>query len=178
MDSRAKLAGHAIHPMLVVFPLGLLVTAFIFDIVYLVNGAAHWGIVSFWMIGAGIIGGLIAALFGWIDWFAIPVGTRAKSIGLTHGLGNVVVLALFAVSWFLRRGHEEIPGVTPIVLAGIGVVCGAVPDGSAASWSSGWESRCAPAQTWMHPVHSRGSWRVQPSSLSRNYDGPDKSAAG
>lgn len=126
MDSRAKLAGHAIHPMLVVFPLGLLVTAFIFDIVYLVNGAAHWGIVSFWMIGAGIIGGLIAALFGWIDWFAIPVGTRAKSIGLTHGLGNVVVLALFAVSWFLRRGHEEIPGVTPIVLAGIGVVCGAV----------------------------------------------------
>jgi uncharacterized membrane protein len=112
--------------MLVVFPLGLLVTAFIFDIVYLVNGAAHWGIVSFWMIGAGIIGGLIAALFGWIDWFAIPSGTRAKSIGLTHGLGNVVVLVLFAASWFLRRGHEEIPGVTPIVLAGIGVLCGAV----------------------------------------------------
>ena len=126
MDSRAKLAGHAIHPMLVVFPLGLLVTAFIFDIVSLIHGGPQWGVVSFWMIAAGIIGGVIAAIFGLIDWSAIPSGTRAKSVGVTHALGNVVVLVLFAVSWYLRRGHEEIPGTTPIVLAGIGVVIGAV----------------------------------------------------
>jgi uncharacterized membrane protein len=121
MESRAKLAGHAIHPMLVVFPLGLLATAFVFDLVHLYTGAGHWAMISYWLIAAGIIGGLAAAPFGTIDWMAIPAGTRAKSVGLTHGLGNVVVLAFFAASWYLRRGHVVDPGTVPIVLAGIGV---------------------------------------------------------
>ena len=59
------------------------------------------------MIVAGVIGGLAAAPLGWIDWFAIPGGTRAKSIGLWHGVGNVVVLVLFVVSWFLRRATRR-----------------------------------------------------------------------
>ena len=42
------------------------------------------------MIVAGIIGGLAAAPFGLIDWLAIPKRTRAKRIGLLHGLGNVL----------------------------------------------------------------------------------------
>src|SRR5207247_8776763 len=40
MESRAKLVGHAIHPMLIVFPLGLLGTAVLFDLVYLLTGNA------------------------------------------------------------------------------------------------------------------------------------------
>lgn len=103
MESRAKVLGHAMHPVLIVFPLGLLATAVIFDLVYLITGGEQWSQVSFWLIAAGIIGGLVAAVPGWIDWFAIPGGTRAKSVGLLHGLGNVVVLVLFAVSWLLRR---------------------------------------------------------------------------
>src|SRR4051794_22996358 len=102
MESRAKLLGHPIHPMLIVFPLGLLATAVAFDIVAMVQGNQSWFHISFWMIGAGIIGGLLAALFGLIDWLAIPNGTRAKRIGMLHGVGNVVVVALFAVSWVLR----------------------------------------------------------------------------
>ena len=103
MESRAKLFGHAIHPILIVFPLGLLATAVVFDVIYLLTGNGQWSLVSFWMIAAGIIGGLASAIFGWIDWFAIPAGTRAKSIGLTHGLGNVIVVGLFIISWLLRR---------------------------------------------------------------------------
>jgi len=57
------------------------------------------------MLVAGIVGGLVAAPFGVIDWLAIPHGTRAKSVGGLHGGGNVVVLLLFAVSWYLRRGQ-------------------------------------------------------------------------
>jgi hypothetical protein len=49
----------------------------------------------------------MAAPFGWIDWFAIPRGTRAKSIGLGHGIGNVIVLLLFVSSWFVRRELPE-----------------------------------------------------------------------
>src|SRR5262245_4626418 len=103
MESKARVFGHALHPILVVFPLGLLATAVIFDLAYLTTNNVTMAIVSFWMIVSGIIGGLIAALFGWIDWFPIPQGTRAKRIGLVHGLGNVVVLLLFLGSWWLRR---------------------------------------------------------------------------
>jgi uncharacterized membrane protein len=102
MEAKAKILGHPIHQMLVVFPLGLLATSLIFDILYLVTGDATWTMVATYLIGAGIIGGLIAAVFGIVDWIAIPDGTRAKSVGLWHGAGNVLVVLLFIASWFIR----------------------------------------------------------------------------
>jgi uncharacterized membrane protein len=110
MESKAKLLGHPIHQMLIVFPLGLLATAVIFDIIALVTGRPAWSDAAFYMIGAGIVGGLIAAVFGLIDWLAIPAGTRAKAIGAWHGGGNVLVVLLFAISWYLR---SEVPGPPP-----------------------------------------------------------------
>src|SRR5689334_18796575 len=122
MESRAKLLGHPIHPMLIVFPLGLLATAVAFDIVGLASGDASWFRISFWMIAAGIIGGLLAAIFGLVDWLAIPARTRAKAIGLWHGAGNLVVTVLFIVSWFLRRPTPEDPGSGALTLSFIAVV--------------------------------------------------------
>src|SRR5438067_9987124 len=72
MESKAKLLGHPIHPMLIVFPLGLLATAVAFDIVALSTSDGSWFRISFWMIAAGIIGGLLSAVFGLVDWIAIP----------------------------------------------------------------------------------------------------------
>jgi len=112
MESRAKLFGHAIHPIMIVFPLGLLATGVIFDVIYLIWGNLTFATVSYWMIAAGIVGGALAAPFGWIDWFAIPGGTRAKSIGLYHGLINVAVLILFAASWWLR---PDVPAKAPTI---------------------------------------------------------------
>lgn len=107
MESRAKSMGHAIHPILIVFPLGLFATAVIFDILYLITDRAGFQVSAAYTIAAGVIGGLVAAVFGLIDWSAIPAGTRAKRVGAVHGLGNVVVVVLFAVSWLLRRGAEN-----------------------------------------------------------------------
>lgn len=126
MESKVKVAGHPVHPMLIVFPLGLLATAVIFDIIYLISEDAQWTVVAYYMIGAGIIGGLAAAVTGWLDWFAIPQGTRAKRIGLWHGLGNVVMLALFLLSWLLRRGALEMPPTGAIVASLAGAVLAAV----------------------------------------------------
>ena len=127
MESRARLFGHPIHPILIPFPLGLLTTSVAFDVVYLLTGDGKWSGISFWMIAAGVIGGLGAAVFGLIDWLAIPSGTRAKSVGLWHGAANVVVVALFSVSWLLRLGAPGEPGIVPIVLSlvGVGVAEGA-----------------------------------------------------
>jgi uncharacterized membrane protein len=122
MESRLKFAGHPVHPMLIVFPLGLLATAVIFDIIYLVSGNPQWTIAAYYMIGAGIIGGLAAAVFGWLDWVAIPSGTRAKRIGLWHGVGNVVVVALFILSWVLRRENPAMPPTGAIVAGLTGAV--------------------------------------------------------
>ncbi|HWG57506.1 MAG TPA: DUF2231 domain-containing protein [Candidatus Acidoferrales bacterium] len=117
-----KIAGHPLHPMLIVFPLGLLSTGVAFDIAALVSGDAGWFNISFWLIGAGILGGLLAALPGLVDWLAIPRNTRAKSIGLLHAGGNVVVLILFAISWFMRRAGDTVPSAGALVLSFIAIL--------------------------------------------------------
>ncbi len=124
MESKAKVFGHPAHPILVAFPIGLFVTGVIFDVVYLVTDTPVAAAVAYWMIISGIIGGLVAAPFGLIDWLAIPPNTRAKAIGLLHGGGNAIVLLLFIGSWLLRRQAPENPGAWAYFLsfAGVGLV--------------------------------------------------------
>jgi uncharacterized membrane protein len=121
MESRVKLFGHPIHPMLIVFPLGLLSTAVIFDVLYVVTGNETLATFSFWAILAGIVGGLVAAIFGAIDWLALPHETRARSIGFIHGTGNVVIVGLFIVSWLLRLDDPAyLPSVAPMLIGLVG----------------------------------------------------------
>lgn len=122
MESRARLLGHSIHQQLIPFPLGLLFTAVVFDTIHLVTADAQWALVAYWMIAAGIVGGLLAAPFGFIDWRAIPVGTRARRVSALHGVGNLVVVALFAGSWLLRSGGEPAPATLTLVLSYSGAV--------------------------------------------------------
>jgi uncharacterized membrane protein len=122
MESRAKLFGHPIHQMLIVFPLGVLGSSIIFDILFLATKNGRWADIAYCMILVGVISGLTAAVFGLIDWLAIPPGTRAKRIGLLHGLGNVVVVLLFIVGWFLRRPAPASPPMLAIILSFAGVV--------------------------------------------------------
>jgi uncharacterized membrane protein len=122
MESRVKLLGHAIHPILIVIPLGVLATSLVFDIVRGITGRSEFSEIAFWDIAVGVVGGLLAAVFGLIDWLSIPDGTRAKSVGLWHGLGNVVVVVLFALSWLLRLGHASEPGLFPVLLSVVAVL--------------------------------------------------------
>lgn len=126
MNAKAKLFGHPIHQMLIVFPLGLLATSLIFDIVYWSTGNGRWADIAYVMIASGIVGGLIAAVFGLIDWLAIPKGTRAKRIGALHGIGNVVVVALFGISWLLRYDNPVSPDVASLILSIAGVALATV----------------------------------------------------
>src|SRR3954470_7726358 len=117
MESRAKLLGHPIHQMLIVFPLGLLAMAVIFDLLAIGLGDGYWSEISYWMIAAGVVTGLLAAPFGFIDWLGIPSGTRAKRIGAVHGAGNVVVVVLFALSWLLRGDAPRTPQTLALTLS-------------------------------------------------------------
>jgi uncharacterized membrane protein len=123
MENRIKVLGHPVHPMLVVFPLGLLATAVIFDILYMINENPAFATTAYWMIAAGVIGGLLAAVFGLADWLTLPRGTRAQTLGLIHGIGNVIVTGLFAVSWFQRSNLTgNIPDGTARVFSFAGVL--------------------------------------------------------
>ena len=79
MESKAKILGHPVHPILIVFPLGLLATAVVFDVIFLVTDNPLWTQAAYFMIGAGVVTGLAAAVPGLMDWLAIPRGTRAKT---------------------------------------------------------------------------------------------------
>ena len=127
-----KIVGHPVHPMLIVFPLGLLATAVIFDIITLSTSDGKWSTMAWYMIAAGIIGGLLAAVFGLADWIGIPSNTRAKAIGLWHGGLNVLVVLLFAVSWLLRRPEPASPSSLALALSFTAVVIAMV-----AGWFGG-----------------------------------------
>jgi uncharacterized membrane protein len=133
MQSRARLLGHPIHPMLVVIPLGLFISAAVLDGLYYWRGNTLFAAISYYNIAGGIVGGLLAAVFGLVDWLAIPSGTRAKRIGLFHGAINVTMVMLFAAAWIARTAFPDL-APTPLVL---GVEAVAIALALLAGWLGG-----------------------------------------
>ena len=119
----ARVARHPIHPMLVVLPLGLWVVALVFDIVYAITGQPTMRAVAFWNVGVGVVGALLAAIPGFVDWLSLT--GRAARIGTYHMLLNLGAVAIFAVNWFVRtRVGSDSPW--PLVLSIVGVVAVAI----------------------------------------------------
>ena len=111
MDSRLRIAGEAIQPVLVMFPLGLFALAVLFDLAELLGAPQIIGALGYWNIAAGLIGGVLAAVAGAIDLMLVRNGTRAKRVGVLQGLMNMGVLILFAVILMLRmRTPDRVAG--------------------------------------------------------------------
>jgi uncharacterized membrane protein len=118
-EGRASIAKHPLHPMLVVFPIGLWVAALAFDIVETVTGNPLWRTLAFWNIIGGIVGALVAAVPGFLD-YPGRAG-RAGRIATWHMVLNLAAVALFAVNAFIRlRVNADSPW--PLVLSIVGVV--------------------------------------------------------
>lgn len=101
--------GHPLHPALVAVPIGAWVSSVVLDVASrFVHDAAAATHAAWWLLGVGVLGALAAALMGFLDLFAIPTGTRAWRLGLTHMSCNLTATALFGVAWFVRR-----PDVAP-----------------------------------------------------------------
>jgi len=127
MESKIKLFGHPVHPLLIVVPLGLFVATMIVDTIYLFTQNSLLPAVSFFNIAIGVLAGLLAALFGFLDWSVIPLNTRAKSIGAWHGIGNVVVVVMFALSWWFRSANINFaPSQLALIFSYSGLVLGVV----------------------------------------------------
>ncbi|GAA4450110.1 DUF2231 domain-containing protein [Phytohabitans houttuyneae] len=133
MQTRVRALGHPVHQMLVVFPLGLFVTGTIFDLIHLISDNGTFAEVGFWMISAGLIGAVLAALTGFADWTSIPRDTRAKRVGALHGALNAAVLVLFLISWLVRLNNvNHAPSGGAFTLQVIAVALG-----GASAWLGG-----------------------------------------
>lgn len=109
MESRIKILGHPAHQLLVPFPIGALSFSVAMDACYSITGnRQHLGTARR-ALDFGLLTALVAAPFGLVDVLAIPKATRARKIGVTHGLGNLAMLGLFATSRLLRRGNGASP---------------------------------------------------------------------
>jgi uncharacterized membrane protein len=125
--SNVAINGHPLHPMVVPFPLASLVGVLIADIVYIATADPFWATASFWLLGFGIVMGLVAGLLGFIDFVTLPPA-RSRT-GWTHLLGNITAIVISAVNLWLRLGDPAaaiVPTglVLSIVVALILVVTG------------------------------------------------------
>ena len=126
MASKASIGGHPLHPMLIPFPIGLLVFSVIADLVYLWGGNPVWqNYIAFYTLLGGIVGGLLAAVPGLIDWATLTNPTIVK-IANWHARVNVTTLAIFGASFYLRTssGAQWITGLPslPFFLSLVGVI--------------------------------------------------------
>lgn len=106
IPSTVGIFGHPIHPALVVFPIGLLVSVLGTDIGYWITRDAFWARASIWLIGLGLVSGLVAGAVGAVDFIRIP-RVRKRTAGWAHMLLNVAALVLSAVNFGLRLGNLQ-----------------------------------------------------------------------
>jgi uncharacterized membrane protein len=102
MYSKAKIAGHPIHPMLVAYPVAFYTATVVCYIVYNSKGDVFWFKVAVVANIAGAIMAAVAALPGFIDWLFIPKNSAPKRTGLTHMICNVLALACFAITAWME----------------------------------------------------------------------------
>src|SRR4029453_2011958 len=96
MESRLQIAGQAVPPVLVMFPLGLFTMAIFFDLGNLLGGPDILGSLAYWNIVAGLVGGTSVGGAAPIDLLFVRE-SQAKRIGVLQNLMNMGVLILFAV---------------------------------------------------------------------------------
>jgi uncharacterized membrane protein len=135
MQGKATIAGHPIHPILVTFPIGCFVAAVVSNIVSIWAGPVFWAAMSTWLLLFGVIGALVAAIFGFIDYLSAPMTPAARSIAAWHMTLNIGMVAIFGLACAVRFLDHTSPlgygltGIGIIVLAVAGILGGNLAHG-------------------------------------------------
>ena len=122
MYSKAKIAGHPIHPMLIPFPIVFYTITVAALIAYTQSLQGFWFRVAIYANCAGVIAAAVAAIPGAFDAFAgIPRGTTARRTALIHGSLNAATLVLFVIGLTQLYAHrlERLPDVTVSLVLGL-----------------------------------------------------------
>jgi uncharacterized membrane protein len=98
MYSKARIAGHPIHPMIVSFPIAFYTATVALLLAYVGTHEVFWYRVAMIANIAGIVTALAAVVPGAIDLFALPRQSRARAAGMKHAGFNLIATGLFAVT--------------------------------------------------------------------------------
>lgn len=104
--STASIAGHPLHPMLIPFPVAAFVGALVTDIAFVRAGDPFWFDTTQWLLGAGVVMALVAALAGFADFFG-ERRIRALRTAWLHMLGNLALVVLEAINLSIRAGNDH-----------------------------------------------------------------------
>ena len=121
MKSKASIKTHPLHPILVTFPIAFYIGTLIFDTLAFLYQDSGYGITGKYLHIAGIIGAVIAAVPGIIDFlYTVPPDSSAKKRGAKHGIINSVVLVIFVIALYLKF-RATLPAYIILLIEVIGV---------------------------------------------------------
>lgn len=114
-----------LHPALVHLPIALFPLSLLLDVISWIHPDPdlHLVAASFYCICAGLITGLLAGLFGFIDFSEIRRDHPARKPATLHMILNLVALGVFALGAVLRTDRldlEQTP-ILPALISFIGV---------------------------------------------------------
>lgn len=109
MRSKASIGGHPLHPMLILVPAGAFLLTLVCDLVYLATGDELWWQATKPIVLIGVIGALVAAVPGVIDLVSVVPRRRALAVGITHMVGNLIIVGLFVGNGWLRWTADAVP---------------------------------------------------------------------
>ncbi|MGN9810384.1 DUF2231 domain-containing protein [Micromonospora sp. BQ11] len=126
MESRLRVQGHPIQPMLVTFPFGLFVSATVFDLTDVIGGPAFLGEVGYWTSVAALVAAALTTVAGMVDLWDSP-GDATRRTAVTFNLVNAAMAGLFLVACLVRadapqRGADAVLLATELVALAVGAV--------------------------------------------------------
>jgi len=119
---KSTLAGHPLHPMLIVAPAALIPFAFVMDAMYRASGKESYADAAFYALCGGLGGGVAAAAAGIMDYLSIDSGSEVKRTANTHALLNSGALALTAANVMRRKDQPQHTGGS-LAMSALGAAC-------------------------------------------------------
>ncbi|MEH1029732.1 DUF2231 domain-containing protein [Micromonospora profundi] len=132
MQSRLRVQGHPIQPMLVTFPMGLFVSAAVFDFTDVIGGPAFLGEVGYWTGVAALVAAALTVVAGMIDLWDVP-GDGTRRTAIAFNLANTAMAGMFLVACLVRAQSPQrgasvailIAELVALAIGGVGVHLGA-----------------------------------------------------
>jgi uncharacterized membrane protein len=118
MESRLRVAGNPVHPLLLMFPLGLFSMAIIFDVASRLGAPGMVSTLAFWNVVAGLVGGAAAVSVAGIDTASARHG-RTAVLGVLLDLGVLVMFAVIALIRLRTADRGTDSGLLALELAGL-----------------------------------------------------------
>src|SRR5262245_15976342 len=126
MNTPASIRNHPIHPMLIAFPIALWIFSLVCDVIYHAgSNNILWKDIAFYSMAGGIIGALLAAIPGFVDYLSLT-DSHVKKVATTHMVLNLVVTALYIFNLGIRYNASPTSDMFGVALSVTAIVILAV----------------------------------------------------